>query len=93
MINLTNLATKTRQMIKRQKTFFNRIVLKIKAALTPIVKINANFPQQKPLVTNTHTPLKEQLVQELSYKKSVQTLFSNFYFVSEQQIISYKRPL
>ena len=47
------------QMIAK-RDFFNIIFLKIKAALTPIVKINANFPQQKPLATKTHSPLKEK---------------------------------
>ena len=41
--------------------FFNRIFLKIKAALIPIVKKNASFPQQKPLVTKTHGPPKEKI--------------------------------
>ena len=58
MIKLTTLATETRQSIKRQKTFFNGIFLKIEAALTPIMKINANFPHKKPLVTKTYSPLK-----------------------------------
>ena len=48
-----------RQMIAK-RDFFNMIFRKIKAALTPIVKINANFPQQKPLATKTHCPLKEK---------------------------------
>ena len=42
------------------KYILNRIFLKIQAALTPMVKINANFCQQKPLVTKTHVPLKEK---------------------------------
>ena len=73
------------------------------------MKINANFPQQKTLVAKTHIPLKEKKEYEKIYKyfienhkttcvknshiKSLFRLFSDFYFKSEQQIISYKRPL
>ena len=35
----------------------------------------------------------KQLLDELSYKKYVQELFSDVYFISEQQKIFYKRPL
>ena len=56
----------------------------------------------------THSPLKEktmkkhtytlsritkQLAQGLAYKKTVQALFSDLYFISEQKIIFYKCPL
>ena len=36
------------------------MIFKIKAVLALIVKIKANFPQQKPFVTKTHSPLKEK---------------------------------
>ena len=35
----------------------------------------------------------KQLLDELSYKRYVQELFSDVYFISEQQKIFYKRPL
>ena len=35
----------------------------------------------------------KRLLEELSDKKSVQALFFDFYFIKEQQIIFYKRPL
>ena len=47
-------------LLSAKRLFFFRIFLKIKAALTPIVKINANLPQQKPLMTRTHSPVKEK---------------------------------
>ena len=66
MINLLTLAT-----------FFNIIFLKIKAALTPIVKINANVPQQKPLVTKTHSPLKEKKAYEKIYEYFIENYKTN----------------
>ena len=39
----------------------------MKAALTPTV-VNTNFPQQKPLVTKTHSPLKEKKAYEKIYE-------------------------
>ena len=53
--------------MKRQNTFFNRIFLKIKAALTPIMKKTPTSLSKKPLVTKTHSRLKEKK----AYEKNV----------------------